>query len=91
MSMNTRICPLWVIVCALTAALFPCSLPLQTFQCPSDECRTISLAMLKAKAGDSVIVAKGTYHDHVVVGEGVVLYASPLTRSPSRPRAGARA
>jgi hypothetical protein len=41
---------------------------------PTKKTRTISQAMLLAASGDTIWVAKGTYHERIIVKPGVVLY-----------------
>jgi hypothetical protein len=46
-----------------------------TIEVPSREAPTISAAMIRAKAGDSIVVQNGTYKEHVFIKSGTMLVA----------------
>jgi len=63
---------------ALMFAAFVCSVTAEVLMVPSSGIRTISQAIVKAKAGDTVIVSDGIYKERIFVRGGVYLRAQYL-------------
>lgn len=42
---------------------------------PTEFAKSISVAMIKAKAGDTILVGDGTYRENIIISPGVVLKA----------------
>ncbi|MBD3419965.1 MAG: DUF1565 domain-containing protein [Chitinivibrionales bacterium] len=68
-----------VVMVTLSLLLFLYSVGASTsYVVPSDECKTVSHAMIKTRPGDTILVDKGVYKEHVYVENGVVLHAKSL-------------
>jgi hypothetical protein len=66
------------LVVGITAALWTPAAAGRIVSVPSTEARTIALAMIAAKAGDTVLVAGGTYLGEIMVKADVVLKSASL-------------
>jgi parallel beta-helix repeat protein len=57
------------------------SIQASSIEVPSREAQTISLAMIRAKVGDTVWVANGVFHEHVFIKSGVSLVAHTMFKA----------